>query len=216
MNTAAVLVAEVSRWRHSIEVAPGITTPGSRHATLLLERLGLPANLTGKTVLDVGCSDGLFSFECERRGAKSICAIDNWSGGKVTSPKGFTTAHQLLRSKVNYFEADLLALDTDALGQFDIVLCLGVVYHLHHPLLGLEQLAKLTRGTLYLESEVVSGDISTMQFVKGAYHGDAGTWWLPTIKCLVEMAEASGFRIQRVEPWRSRRVILECTNAFIA
>jgi tRNA (mo5U34)-methyltransferase len=202
-------IATVPRWFHSIEIAPGIVTPG-RATHRVLERLGLPADLTGKSVLDVGCSDGFFSFECERRGASRVVAFDDWSAPYVAGPTGFHTAHRLLRSKVEYHSLDLQTLDPDALGEFDIVLCLGVLYHLRHPFLGMEHLARLTRGALYLETEVTESVINTpsMLFVEGMFRGrDFSTWWVPSIACVQAMARAAGFqRAQTVNIFDTRAV----------
>lgn len=192
-------IARVPRWRHSIEVAPGISTPGDP-TKRVLRRLGLPAGLTGKSVLDVGCSDGFFAFEAEKRGASRVVAFDEWSSPFVDRPEGFDTAHRLLNSKVEFHRLDLQTLDPAQLGQFDIVLCLGVLYHLKHPLLGMEQLSKLTKEMLILETEVTESIINTsgMRFVEGLYHGrDITTWWVPSVSCVMQMARAAGF--QRVE-----------------
>lgn len=192
-------IGRVPRWRHSIELAPGISTPGDP-TKRVLRRLRLPADLTGKSVLDVGCSDGFFSFEAERRGASPVVAFDEWSSPFVDRPAGFDTVHQLLDSKVQFHRLDLQALDPTQLGQFDVVLCLGVLYHLKHPLLGMEQLARLTKDMLILETEVTESIINTpgMRFVEGLYHGrDITTWWVPSISGVMQMARAAGF--QRVE-----------------
>jgi tRNA (mo5U34)-methyltransferase len=192
-------IAKVPRWRHSIEVAPGISTPGDP-TKRILRRIRLPDDLTGKSVLDVGCSDGFFSFEAERRGASRVVGFDEWSSPFVDRPAGFDTVHKLLNSKVEFYRLDLQTLDPAQLGQFDVVLCLGVLYHLKHPLLGLEQLAKLTKDTLILETEVTESIInqSGMRFIEGLYHGrDITTWWVPSVSCVQQMARAAGF--QRVE-----------------
>jgi tRNA (mo5U34)-methyltransferase len=192
-------IARVPRWRHSIEVAPGISTPGDP-TKRVLRRLHLPQDLTGKSVLDVGCSDGFFSFEAEKRGAGRVVGFDEWSSPFVDRPAGFDTVHRLLNSKVEFHRLDLQTLDPTQLGQFDIVLCLGVLYHLKHPLLGIEQLRKLTKDMLILETEVTESIVNTsgMRFIEGLYHGrDITTWWVPSVACVMQMARAAGF--QRVE-----------------
>jgi tRNA (mo5U34)-methyltransferase len=101
---------------------------------------------------------------------------------------------------VEFHRLDLQTLDPAQLGQFDVVLCLGVLYHLRHPLLGMEQLSKLTKDMLILETEVTESVINTpgMRFVEGLYHGrDITTWWVPSVSCVAQMARSAGF--QRVE-----------------
>ena len=72
------MIADHGRWWHEIEVAPGIVTPGddsNRMKLPILDSLGFPADLSGRRVLDIGCSDGYFSFEAEKRGAQ-VVAMD--------------------------------------------------------------------------------------------------------------------------------------------
>jgi tRNA (mo5U34)-methyltransferase len=205
-------IARVPVWRHSIEVAPGIYTPGGP-TRRVLRRLGLPEDMTGKSALDIGCSDGFFAFECEKRGASRVVAFDEWSSPYVDRPEGFETAHRLLQSKVEFRRLDLQTLDPAELGQFDIVLCLGVLYHLRHPLLGMEQLARLTGDTLYLETEVSESvrNQPSMLFIEGLYRArDITTWWVPSIACVQQMARAVGFqRVQTVKVYDTRAVF-EC------
>ena len=136
-------MTNVLRWRHRISLPDGTVTPGVQDSPALLKRLQLPEDLSGKTVLDIGCSDGFYSFECERRGASRVLAVDNYSSPLIDSPSGFHMAHALLHSKVEFRQADLFSLNPDKDGCFDIVLFLGVLYHLRHPLLGLESISKL-------------------------------------------------------------------------
>jgi tRNA (mo5U34)-methyltransferase len=204
-------IAEVPRWFHSIEVAPGVVTPG-RPTHRVLQRIGLPAALTGKSVLDVGCSDGFFAFECEKRGADPIVAIDDWSAPYVPGPQGFEVASEILGSKVEFRNMDAQSADAARLGQFDIVLCLGVLYHLKHPLLGLEQLAGLTREACYLETEVTESVINrpSMTFVEGLFRNrDFSTWWVPTISAVQQMGRAAGFqRVEVVKVYDTRAVFI--------
>ena len=202
-------VAQVPRWFHSIEVAPGVVTPG-RPTGRVLQRIGLPADLTGKSVLDVGCSDGFFAFECEKRGASPVVAIDDWSAPYVPGPQGFEVASEILGSKVEFRNTDVQSADAAQLGQFDVVLCLGVLYHLKHPFLGLERLAGLTREACYLETEVSESVINrpSMTFVEGLFRNrDFSTWWVPTVSAVQQMARAAGFqRVEVVKVYDTRAV----------
>src|SRR5512145_1989374 len=92
------LVAGHRAWYHQIELAPGLVTPGthaSAAALAVLDRLGLPADASGRRVLDLGCRDGFFTFEMERRGAE-VVAVD-YADPDVT---GFSIAARILGSRV--------------------------------------------------------------------------------------------------------------------
>lgn len=88
-------------WWHSIEFADGLVTPGLDDSRNRVQYLGLPKDLTGKRVLGVGCWDGFFSFEAEKRGAKEVVAIDVWK------TRGFELARGVLGSCVRFERLDL-------------------------------------------------------------------------------------------------------------
>jgi tRNA (mo5U34)-methyltransferase len=85
-------------------------------------------DMEGKTVLDIGCWDGFWSFYAERRGAKHVLATDdrtqNWAGSA-----GLLLARELLNSKIET-RLDVSIYDLSGLGRFDVILCMGVWYHL--------------------------------------------------------------------------------------
>jgi tRNA (mo5U34)-methyltransferase len=124
-------IAKVT-WYHTISLGNGIVTPGIDDTPSRLSKIGLPLDLTGKTVLDVGAWDGFFSFEAERRGAARVLATDSycWSGGGWGTKDGFDLAKRALGSNVEEREIDVLDLSPDTVGVFDIVLFLGILYHM--------------------------------------------------------------------------------------
>jgi tRNA (mo5U34)-methyltransferase len=140
------------RWRHTIDVGQGVVTPGEGGNRVTLARLGLPQRLEGLSVLDVGASDGFFSFEAERRGAQRVLAIDTFCSWGTR--QGFDLARRALRSRVQDRQIDVLDLSPDTVGVFDLVLFLGVLYHLRHPLLALERIISVTGSQLILETHV--------------------------------------------------------------
>jgi tRNA (mo5U34)-methyltransferase len=120
-------------------------------------RLDLLQDLTGKTVLDIGAWDGYFSFEFERRGAKRVLAIDSftWDHRPEGYPRGlecFLLAREFYNSKVEHQRLDVHELSPELIGTFDLVFCAGVLYHMRHPLLGLEKIRSVTSGQLILET----------------------------------------------------------------
>lgn len=140
------------KWRHRIKLGENIFTPGRADSQATLETIDLPENLTGKSVLDIGCSDGFFSFECERRGAKRVVAVDDFSSLLISKNQGFSIAKELLGSKVTLIEKDFLKTSPEELGQFDIVLFLGVLYHLRYPQLAIDKLASFCHEMVVIES----------------------------------------------------------------
>lgn len=188
-------VNTVPRWWHTIELPFGVTTPGLLDHRPNVAAWGLPSDLGGKTVLDVGCLDGFWSFEAEKRGAKYVLAVDSWVSDLHCNERGFLTAHALLGSKVESEWVDLFDLTPEKYGRFDLILCLGVLYHLRHPLLGLERLAQLCRGQLILETAIdPRAQDCSMKFDEcDELNQDPTNWWEPSLECVVAMLRSCGF-----------------------
>jgi tRNA (mo5U34)-methyltransferase len=190
------------RWFHAIELAPGITTPAAEATRDRLDLLKLPEDLSGKTVLDVGAWDGFFSFEAERRGAARVLATDYfaWHGDNWSSKEGFDLARRTLGSKVEDADIDVLDLRPQTIGTFDVVLLLGVLYHMRHPLLALERVASVTGEQLILETHV---DLTWLRRPAMAFYPglelawDPTNWWGPNPAAVKAMLHVVGFR--RVE-----------------
>jgi tRNA (mo5U34)-methyltransferase len=129
-------IAKQEKWYHRIEVAPGVWTPGTHDSPGGLEQIRMPEDLSGKRVLDIGARDGFYTFEAERRGAREVVSLDNEPPDKT----GFSIAAELLGSKANFVTENVYSLSSESLGRFDVVLFLGVIYHLRHPLLALDRI----------------------------------------------------------------------------
>src|SRR6478672_2048788 len=129
-------IAKQDKWHHRIEVAPGVWTPGLQDTPTVLSQIEMPDDLTGMRVLDIGARDGFFTFEAERRGAREVVALDN----EPPDHTGFGIAATLLGSKASYLTENVYSLDPERYGRFDLVLFLGVIYHLRHPLLALDRI----------------------------------------------------------------------------
>src|ERR671933_1283270 len=144
-------------WHHQIDLGNGIVTPGRDPSAAKLAALRLPP-LEGKTVLDVGAWDGYFSFAAERLGAERVLAVDSfaWGGAEWGSQETFNLARSALGSKVEDHYAEVLELSPERVGNFDVVLFLGVLYHMRHPFLALERMAAVTRELLIIETHVES------------------------------------------------------------
>jgi tRNA (mo5U34)-methyltransferase len=177
------LQTEVARihWHHQIDLGGGVITPGRDNSARKLARLRWPASFRGKSVLDVGAWDGFFSFEAERRGAARVLATDSfvWRGGIPTGQAGFHLARRVLGSRVEDMDIDVLDLSPERVGMFDIVLFLGVLYHMRHPMLALERVASVTRELLIIETVVDCLDYRrpAMAFYPGAELSNDDTSW---------------------------------------
>jgi tRNA (mo5U34)-methyltransferase len=174
------------RWFHTIDVGQGVVTPGVGGNTRTLRRLGLPQRLDGLSVLDVGASDGFYSFEAERRGARRVLAVDTFCSWGTK--EGFDLARRALRSRVEDKRIDLFDLSPGTVGVFDIVLFLGVLYHLRHPLLALERIFSVTGNHLILETHVDL--LHCRRPAVAVYRGGCG----PNPAAVVAMLRSVGFR----------------------
>ena len=201
--------AEAARvnWFHSIELEPGFVTPGRADTRAQVARLHLP-DLRGKSVLDVGAWDGFFSFECERRGASRVVAVDTFSWqarGSGTGKAGFELARRALGSSVEDVEVEVMDIAPEAVGgTFDVVLFLGVLYHLRHPFLALERLRSVCNELLVLETHVdlIGTSRPAAAFYPGTELEDDWTnWWGPNPAAVEGMLEQAGFGdVSRVHP----------------
>ena len=188
-------IESVNFWYHTIDVGGDIVTPGKKKCDDF-DRLALP-DLHGKTVLDVGCWDGFYSFECEKRGASKVLATDHyvWSAfGK----QGFLTAKEILNSDVEHIDIDPLDISTETVGTWDIVLFLGVLYHLKDPMSVLERMARVTKHLLVVESHIINiprfNNIPLAAFYEhDELNDDPTNWWGPNLKCLTQMVRSAGF-----------------------
>src|SRR5436190_21117669 len=118
--------------------------------------MGCPKDLRGMRVLDLCAADGGCSFQAERLGAASVLATDSflWGGCPGTSKAAFDFAREVLSSKVESKYVDVLDHSPETVGVFDLVLFLGVLYHMRHPFLAIEKMASITRKLLILETHV--------------------------------------------------------------
>lgn len=158
----------------------------------------MPDDLTGSSVLDIGAWDGFFSFAAERRGAQRVLATDSfcWDGGGWGTKAGFDLARRALNSKVEDKRIEVIDLSPDTVGVFDVVLFLGVLYHMKHPLLALERVASVTRTQLIMQTQVDMLAVArpAMAFYPGTeLNGDPTNWVGPNPAAVVAMLQLVGF-----------------------
>ncbi len=172
----------------------------------------LPADLRGKTVLDIGCNAGFYSIEMKRRGAERVVGIDF----DETYLAQARFAAEMCDAQIEFRQ--LSVYDLASLGEkFDLVLFLGVFYHLRHPLLALDLIHEhVARDLLVFQSmqrgsaevEPLAEDYHFWQtqvfddpgfprlhFIEQKYSGDPTNWWIPNRACTEAMLRSAGFEI---------------------
>jgi tRNA (mo5U34)-methyltransferase len=172
----------------------------------------IPADLRGWTVLDIGCNAGFYSQEMKKRGADRVVGVDS-------DPRYLTQAR--FAADMNGLEIEFEQMSVYELAtlreQFDLVLIMGVLYHLRHPLLALDILHDHVVGDMLVFQSMLRGssgqdavapdyqftDTSPfdetsyprMYFVEHCYAGDPTNWWIPNRGCAEAMLRSAGFRI---------------------
>lgn len=188
------------RWFHSIDLGD-ITTPGIKGYDLLSKEADVIFSypVSGKTFLDVGAWDGFFSFEAERRGASKVLATDwfCWGGPGWGTQDGFKVARSILKSQVEDMEIDLLDINPQTTGVFDVVLLSGVLYHVKDPLSTLEHIAHVTGECLIVETAIALNE-STEPAMALLHvldrNNDPTNWWAPNPACVIAMLKIAGFK----------------------
>jgi tRNA (mo5U34)-methyltransferase len=210
-------ISELGSWFHNMDLGGVQTAPdhflGDYPSTKWREFAdAVPHDLRGRRVLDIGCNAGFYSIEMKRRGASRVIGIDD-------------DARYLAQAR---FAADYLQLDIEfrqlsvydvaQLGErFDVVLFMGVLYHLRHPLLALDLLHDHVVGDLLVVQSMLRGnngaitvapdysfeevaifdapEYPKLHFVEQRYAHDPTNWWVPNRACLEGMLRSAGFRI---------------------
>lgn len=200
MASAAEIVEGSSFvWHQHFELAPGVWTPGVSNVEVLWDLAKVPADLTGKSVLDIGTTNGGTAFAAERRGASRVVAVD------IEDPSwyGFDVLSEHLGSKVEYVRASAYELEAKLAGErFDLVIFWGVLYHLRHPLLALDNVRAVVAdgGTAWVETAICDGEVgpetataSLSRFYRrDELAGDGSNWFSPTTACLLDWCASCG------------------------
>ena len=216
-NAAREAVAAHGFWYHTMDVAPGVVTPGLFDLRPIVDRLPWP-DLHGKRCLEVGPYDGFLSFEMERRGAAEVVAADiaspwDWDwpwrsredGPRVVAAmsgertgEGFRIAKQALGSSVERVEVSAYDLSPDSVGSFDFVICGSLMLHLRDPIRALEAIRGVCRGE-FLSSETISPGLAVLHGgrpVARLLGGELCQWLIPNPAGHRSMLEAAGFEIR--------------------
>lgn len=155
--------------------------------------------------------------ECEQRGVlpdHNKDLTDFWRP-ELPGRTAFDFAREVLGSKVEPMLADFATVDLAEVGHFDVVLYLGVLYHMKEPLSVLERLRSVTDEVAVIETQAVSvaglEGQNLVQFFGGEFIGDYGNWYVPTLSGLTQWALAAGFSrvVPVVEPPVARPSLTE-------
>lgn len=172
----------------------------------------IPRDLKGKSVLDIGCNGGYYSIEMKRRGADRVLGID-FDDDYLAQAR---FAAEVMNCDIEFRRMSVY--DIAGLGEkFDIVLFMGVLYHLRHPLLALDllhdhvvkdilifqslmrgsdEVAKLEPDYPFTEESVFKQPgYPSMYFVENSYSNDPTNWWIPNLACAQAMLRSAGFAI---------------------
>jgi tRNA (mo5U34)-methyltransferase len=191
-------------WHQRFELASGVFTPGVNDVALLLDQSRVPDDLTGVCALDIGATNGGAAFELERRGA-DVVAVDHEDDQRF----GFAAVRDLLGSNARFVQASVYELSELFERRFDLVLFWGVLYHLRHPLLGLDSLRAVTSGRAVLETAVADAVLgpdraseSIVSFFRtNEFHGDWSNWFAPTVRTLDDWCGSCGFTTELLAAW---------------
>lgn len=190
-------------WCHRIDLGDGFYTPGDVDAHKYHE-LGLPADLTGKSVLDIGSYNGLFAFEAERRGVERVLATDLWESDARDKTletghrrRGFELARSFLDSDVEAQSIDLLDVSPDTVGgTFDVVVCPGVIYRIRPIVEAVENLVSVADERIVVTSLRPRAPLPTagMEFYEDAERmNDPTIWWAPDETTLAILFRSAGY-----------------------
>jgi tRNA (mo5U34)-methyltransferase len=210
-------VRELGQWFHNMDLGGVRTAPDhflGDYPAIKWRAFAdaLPRDLSGKSVLDVGCNGGFYSIEMKRRGAAQVVGID---------PDERYLAQARLAAEVCGVDIELLPLsvyEVARLGRrFDVVLFMGVLYHLRYPLLALDLLHETVVGDLLVFQSMLRGSAEVeplqpdypfaeeeifnrpgfprLHFIEERYAGDQTNVWVPNLACAEALLRTAGFVI---------------------
>jgi tRNA (mo5U34)-methyltransferase len=218
LETVRAAAAALGPWFHNIDLGGVMTAPDhflGDYPAVKWCRFAhtLPTDLTGRTVLDIGCNAGFYSLQMKARGAARVLGID-------VDPDYLRQARFVADTKGAVIEfAEMSVYDVAALRErFDVVLLLGVLYHLRHPLLALDLIREHVVRDLFVCQSMQRGDgreepldadypfsetaiferpsFPRLSFIEHCYAGDPTNWWVPNRACTAAMLRSAGFRIE--------------------
>lgn len=218
--------AEQLTWVHPVQLTPTYTAKGEWQPD---RGFHIPNTLQGKSFLDIGAWDGYYTFLAEERRASSVTAVDFccWGGTETGVPEKpgvtggsccwangttFQLAHTVRRSQARAIRINVYDLTPEIVGEHDVVLFAGVLYHLRYPFLALTRVASVTRSMLIVET-VDNPEIEEQKPLMLFYPGkdlnnDPTNWYSINRRALVSMLEVLGFVRFEEKPTQHGRYVL--------
>jgi tRNA (mo5U34)-methyltransferase len=223
-------------WFHRIDLGGGLYTKTESvmgepvdHPAGPWQTIGrcLPADLSGKSVLDVGCNAGFYAIEAKRRGAARVLGVD----GQRQHVRQAVFVRKALGLDIEYRRMNVYELTRERVGQFDFTLALGLIYHLKHLVLALENLYEVTRELLVVETAVMPPERTPESFTHPlgaaemrlhplAYvENPSGAkeqvfnWFLPGVESLKALLRSTGFAEVEVVEVRAERAVVVCRKS---
>jgi tRNA (mo5U34)-methyltransferase len=203
-------------WYHTVELRPGIETPGWFDTRPTAASLPWP-DLTGKRCLDVGTFEGFWAREMHNRGASEVVAIDildprewDWPYGSTSEllatlgerkrgGEGFHFVNRALGTPIEHREMSVYALDPEVVGTFDMVYVGSLLLHLRDPIGALEKVRSVCRPDAHILSvDAIDLELTLRHPRRPVAELDgAGRpwWWKPNIAALARMVTAGGFDV---------------------
>jgi tRNA (mo5U34)-methyltransferase len=216
-ETIQARVEALGQWFHNLDLDGVATAPDHflhDYPNVKWRRFAhaIPDDLTGKSVLDIGCNAGFYSLEMKRRGAERVLGID--FDERYLDQARF--AAEVKGADIEFRQ--LSVYDVASLGErFDIVLFMGVLYHLRHPLLALDLIHDHVADDLLVYQSMQRGSEAMtpvredygffedkhfddpgypkLHFIEHRYSGDPTNWWAPNAACSAAMLRSAGFTI---------------------
>jgi len=214
----ALKLIEGRPWHHDFEIIPGVRTNGAYKPADLWLELQLPVDMKGISLADVGASNGYFSFEARKRGAR-VVAFDF----RHKDNSGFGLAQYINGlSDIEHHNINVLDIVPSKYGQFNIVLALGLLYHVADPYRALANCAALSRDRLLVESNCIDALLPhplnsepVMRFIsdperfpgQDPLNTDSSNFWGFSSICLQRMLEDLGFAVEKVRVHLDRVLI---------
>ncbi len=190
---------EEIKFFHKVRLNDGTHTAGEHDMEKIRPRYIFDElDFANKSVLDVGCWDGYFSFEAEKLGASQVVSFDNpacrWGG-----VAGYAFLHNHFKSRAHYVQGSVYDLRNIFLDkEFDIVLCYGVLYHLSDPLFALQNLFHVCKDTIVFEGHFSDAVKPCLELIPyKSLGGDPGNIYSPSVTYMNMVGEYNGFQLER-------------------
>jgi 2-polyprenyl-3-methyl-5-hydroxy-6-metoxy-1,4-benzoquinol methylase len=203
LNGSANALSELGEkeWFHSFELSDGTLVQGGKTLDVLKAEFNAvfaPLALDGQRMLDVGAWNGAFSFEAKRLGAAHVLATDmyTWAHPFFRGFEKFLYIRKDWGLDIDYKVLDTHQIRRDIVGEFDIVLFLGVFYHLQDPVTVIANIAEVARSWLVVETHLDLDGVPNpaMRYYPGEELAEDPTnWWGPNQQCVEELLKTAGF-----------------------